>query len=61
MLGAPLYGRTFVLADPEVNTVGSPSVEAGLAGQFTGEQGFMGYNEVRINHKCYRRFLILRS
>lgn len=45
VLGLPLYGRTFTLTDNNVNGVGAPASGAGLAGQYTATNGFIGYNE----------------
>jgi GH18 family chitinase len=46
VLGVPFYGRTFNLANPNVNGVRAPSTGAGLGGPYTVTSGFMGYNEV---------------
>lgn len=53
ILGIPLYGRTFTLADKSQTTVGSPHVGPGTVGAI--EPGFIGFNEVLhfsspINH-----------
>ncbi|XP_063834196.1 probable chitinase 2 isoform X1 [Ostrinia nubilalis] len=45
VMGVPFYGRTFNLSDPSVNAPNSPSNGAGLAGPYTAESGFIGYNE----------------
>lgn len=47
VLGMPLYGHTFQLANPKNITIGSASYGAGLGGPYTGQPGFMGYNEVK--------------
>ncbi|CAB3241732.1 unnamed protein product [Arctia plantaginis] len=49
VLGLPMYGRTFVLTDPNTTVVKfgtTPAKEAGFKGPYTGEAGFMGYNEI---------------
>lgn len=45
-MGTAFYGRSFTLANPQQNTIGSPIIGAGTAGPFTREAGFMGYNEI---------------
>lgn len=42
----PLYGRTFSLRDSSQTMVGSSHNGPGIAGQYTSEPGFLGYNEV---------------
>lgn len=46
ILGIPLYGRSFRLADPTQNSVGAPSTGEGIGGQYTSQNGMIGYNEV---------------
>ncbi|KAL4717875.1 hypothetical protein ACJJTC_005720 [Scirpophaga incertulas] len=49
VLGLPMYGRTFILHDPNTRDVefGVTAVQAaGFKGPYTGEAGFMGYNEI---------------
>lgn len=54
VLGLPLYGRTFILPEPLTTTpvrkpkLGAVAKNFGFQGQFTRENGFMGYNEVCI-------------
>ncbi|XP_041985359.1 probable chitinase 2 [Aricia agestis] len=51
VLGLPLYGRTFVLEDPDTKEVefGVTKAKAsGFAGPLTKENGFMGYNEICV-------------
>lgn len=45
VLGLPLYGRTFITNGNEGN-FNDPSNDYGFQGNFTRENGFMGYNEV---------------
>lgn len=52
VLGLPTYGRTFMLTDPipsvHATPIGRDALPTGFQGPFTKENGFMGYNEVRI-------------
>lgn len=45
VLGLPFYGRTFV-AQTKQGRLGDPSDDVGFQGQYTRENGFMGYNEI---------------
>lgn len=44
----PLYGRTFSLRDATKTDVGASHNGPGIAGVYTNEPGFMGYNEVKM-------------
>lgn len=46
ILGMPMYGRSWTLANPSQTSLGSPSVGAGQAGQYTGEGGILAYYEI---------------
>lgn len=50
VLGLPMYGRTFILANKlnssKESPIGQTSISDGFKGPYTGENGFMGYNEV---------------
>nr|QIJ96694.1 chitinase 2a [Glyphodes pyloalis] len=49
VLGLPVYGRTFILKDPNTRDIEfgrTPVQSAGFKGPYTGEAGFMGYNEI---------------
>ncbi|XP_055374479.1 probable endochitinase [Condylostylus longicornis] len=46
ILGVPLYGRTFTLENTHKTAPGSPISGGGNAGQYTGQAGFLGYNEI---------------
>ncbi|CAB3372894.1 Hypothetical predicted protein [Cloeon dipterum] len=52
VLGVPMYGRTFLLKKPavgedqQVQPFGEATQERGFQGPYTGEDGFMGYNEI---------------
>lgn len=57
VLGVPMYGRTFLLANAEESSgrLGEPSVKsAGFQGPFTRTDGFLGFNEVPNPHHLYR-------
>lgn len=49
VMGIPLYGRTFQLANSAQNSVGALSTGPGIAGQYTSENGMIGYNEVKMS------------
>ena len=46
LMGAPFYGGSFTLKNPEDTDPGSESVGPGNAGTFTNEAGFLAYYEV---------------
>jgi len=47
VLGLPFYGRTYLLQDPANPSIGAPSVkDSAFAGDYTRENGFLGYNEI---------------
>jgi len=45
-MGIGTYGRTFTLLNPTPCALGVPAIGPGLPGPYTGEAGFLGYNEV---------------
>lgn len=51
ILGIPLYGKTFTLANSNNYGVGAASIGAGNAGSFIAESGFLPYNEICLNLK----------
>ncbi|XP_055374396.1 chitinase-3-like protein 1 [Condylostylus longicornis] len=51
VLGVPLYGRTFALANAAENKPGSRFYGPGQAGPYTRQAGFLGYNEICDNFK----------
>lgn len=71
IMGLPLYGRSFSLTNQADTSVGAPSSGAGIAGQYSYENGMIGLNEVRktfnvsffkvIEERKGRKYLILRS
>ncbi|XP_034838643.1 probable chitinase 2 [Maniola hyperantus] len=49
ILGLPMYGRNFLLANPSVKSIKlghTPAKNIGFAGPYTRESGFIGYNEI---------------
>lgn len=50
VLGLPMYGRTFILVkkpeESNVNPIGLSALKTGFKGPYTGQEGFMGFNEV---------------
>ncbi|XP_043260416.1 probable chitinase 2 [Colletes gigas] len=50
VLGLPMYGRTFILTTkpsfPQKSPMNQPCLQQGFKGPYTGEKGFMGYNEI---------------
>ncbi|KAJ3653198.1 hypothetical protein Zmor_012462 [Zophobas morio] len=45
-LGLGVYGRTYTLANPNNNNIGAVVSNPGHAGEYTGEAGMLGYNEI---------------
>jgi len=59
VVGMPLYGRTFTLADPNQHGIGAKAVgKGGAAGPITRLIGTLGYNEIcgmlKSGYKVYR-------
>lgn len=46
IIGMPVYGRTFTLADPAKFDIGAEVLKGGEAGRYTGEEGFLSYYEI---------------
>ncbi|KAB7499949.1 putative chitinase 3, partial [Armadillidium nasatum] len=46
IIGMPTYGRSFTLTNPRGFIVNAPSTGGGVAGKYTGEEGFLAYYEV---------------
>lgn len=59
IMGVPFYGRTFVGSNHEGN-IGDSASDIGFKGPFTRENGFMGYNEVRLgfSHIRLQKYII---
>lgn len=51
-LAVPSYGRTFTLADPQLNGVNASAIGPGRAGPYTRQDGTLGYNEICEQHKA---------
>ena len=45
-VGLPLYGRSFTLTDSNSSGVGASAKQAGRAGPFTQEDGYLAFYEV---------------
>jgi len=46
IVGLPLYGRTFLLQNPQNPSIAAPATKTAFAGNYTREDGFLGYNEI---------------
>ncbi|XP_066963997.1 LOW QUALITY PROTEIN: acidic mammalian chitinase-like [Macrobrachium rosenbergii] len=46
VLGVPFYGRTFRLKDETNTGIYAPAPNPGMAGPYTRQTGFLGYNEI---------------
>jgi chitinase len=46
IIGMPVYGRTFTLADEVKFDIGAKTAGGGKAGRYTGEEGFLSYYEI---------------
>ena len=46
IIGMPVYGRTFTLADPKQFDIGALTTGGGDPGRYTGESGFLSYYEI---------------
>ncbi|CAG0903384.1 unnamed protein product [Darwinula stevensoni] len=56
VMGMPVYGRGFTLADPSNNGFYAPTAGAGTAGPYTREAGILGFNEICEIQKQYGDF-----
>lgn len=45
-MGMGAYGRTYTLEDSTNTDTGSPTTGPGVGGPYSGEEGYMGYNEI---------------
>ncbi|KYM95213.1 Chitotriosidase-1, partial [Cyphomyrmex costatus] len=48
IVGVPLYGRAFTLADKNKHGLEAPSIGPATAGPYTQEGGYLGYNEICV-------------
>lgn len=55
ILGMPLYGRSFTLANPIQTAPGSANYGPGLPGPYSNEPGNLGYNEICENSYKWTR------
>ena len=46
VLGMPMYGQSFTLESAAENGLNAPSIEGGIAGQYTRAKGFLAYYEI---------------
>lgn len=46
IMGMPLYGQSFTLADPKKNGLNANAPGPGTAGEYTRAAGFLAYYEV---------------
>lgn len=46
IMGMPLYGQSFTLADPKNNGLNAKAPGPGIAGEFTRAAGFLAYYEI---------------
>jgi len=57
-MGIPTYGRSFTLDNSGITALGAPAGNAGVAGRYTGEKGFISYYEIceKLQHgaKVYK-------
>lgn len=49
VMGMPMYGQSFSLADNSVNGLNAPTYGGGEAGDATRARGFLAYYEVMMN------------
>ena len=45
-MGMPLYGQSFTLSSSSVNGLNAATSSDGVAGEFTGQAGFLAYYEI---------------
>lgn len=50
ILGIGFYGHSYQMADSSQNWPGAACIESGSAGIYTGQAGFLGYNEICQNN-----------
>lgn len=48
LLGIPTYGRSFMLEKESSPGLGANTIGPGVPGPYSGESGFLGYNEVSL-------------
>lgn len=53
VMGMPMYGQSFSLADNNDNGLNAPTYGGGEAGEDTRARGFLAYYEVMSFYKCF--------
>jgi hypothetical protein len=48
LIATPLFGRTYILEDPNNHGLGAPTTGSGPPGSYTGESGLLAYYEVYL-------------
>jgi len=61
ILGLPMYGQSFTLAEKLNNGLQSKSHGGGEAGEFTRARGFLAYYEVKVNAQLKTIIIIYYS
>ena len=62
IMGMPMYGQSFSLADNGNHGLNAPTYGGGEAGESTRARGFLSYYEVRIfKLNSYIKILLLKS
>ena len=56
IMGIPMYGQSFTLANPQINGLNAKASGPGLAGEFTRQAGFLAYYEVSYTNTLYLEF-----
>lgn len=51
ILGVPLFGRTYNLANPQQNSIGSKTTGSGPKGIYTQDDGYLGYCEICVKFR----------
>ena len=59
VIGVPAYGRSFKLADPSFSDFGSLATGGARPGNYTNEEGFLAFYEVRLLYKKITSVLIM--
>lgn len=54
VLGVPMLGRTYILANSQENGLGSATTGPGPAGRYTHEAGYLGYFEICLKFNAPR-------
>lgn len=57
VMGVPLYGQSFTLADSSLHNVGDDAVEPGEPGELTQQPGILSYAEICVRSKSVKAFI----